>query len=322
MMGRGRFRQSDFIWGLAVITCFSCGSASKKTTPQKTGSENSSTLFTTQGIASSAIQAELRPAEVVDGSILLMNVQLPAALKAIPILKARFGDEEVLLYSMPGKGAGVYQAPLGIPHSYPAGKSQAILIIGEGEAAKQIELSFNVINAGYKTESLKVASRHVNPRRKDMIRIEKEIAEIKSVYDQVTLTKYWKGPFRLPIQSAIRSPFGTKRLYNGEMRSFHQGLDLAAKTGTPIHAAAPGQVAMAQNLFFTGNTVLLDHGYGVFTIYAHMSRLKVRKGDIVEDNQILGLAGMTGRATGPHLHWGAVVQKAKVNPLDLTRVLE
>ena len=271
---------------------------------------------------SSVIRAELNRTETVDGSIMLVNLHLPAEFKGVPVLTAQFGDEKVPFYRLPSRGEGVYQAPLGVPHSFKPGPSKILVTIGEGEKAKVLELGFNVTNAGYKTESLKVAGNHVNPRRKDMIRIEKETVEIKALYERMTLTKFWKGPFRLPINSAIKSPFGTKRLYNGEMRNFHQGLDLAARIGTPIHAAAPGIVAMAQNLFFTGNTVILDHGYGVFTIYAHMSRFKIKKGDTVEDNQIIGLAGMTGRATGPHLHWGAVVQKAKVNPLELTKVLE
>jgi murein DD-endopeptidase MepM/ murein hydrolase activator NlpD len=126
----------------------------------------------------------------------------------------------------------------------------------------------------------------------------------------------------LPIDSKVTSIYGTKRTFNGEMRSFHQGLDLRAKTGTPVRAPAGGTVVLAKDLFFTGNTVILDHGYGIFTIYAHMSKLGVKKGEKVNVKQQLGLSGATGRASGPHLHWGAQVNKSKVNPLELTRVMQ
>ena len=134
--------------------------------------------------------------------------------------------------------------------------------------------------------------------------------------------KYWKGSFQVPINSAVTSTFGNKRIFNGEMKSFHQGLDLRAAMGTPIHAASGGVIVLAKNLFMTGNTVLIDHGYGIFTVYAHMSKLQVKKGQEVKPGETLGLSGMTGRASGPHLHWGAVINRFKVNPTDLTTVLQ
>ncbi len=90
--------------------------------------------------------------------------------------------------------------------------------------------------------------------------------------------------------------------------------------GTPIHAPAAGIVALAKDLYYTGNTVLIDHGFGVITLYAHLSKLKVKNGDKVLPNQLVGLAGMTGRVSGPHLHWGAIIRSVKVNPLELTKL--
>jgi murein DD-endopeptidase MepM/ murein hydrolase activator NlpD len=118
---------------------------------------------------------------------------------------------------------------------------------------------------------------------------------------------------------AVTSSFGSRRVYNGIQSSAHTGLDFKAPKGTPIYAASRGRVALAKNLFFTGNTVILDHGYGVLTLYAHMSKLKVKKGQMVEGGHLLGLSGMTGRVTGPHLHWMAIIHKQKVNPIGLTQ---
>jgi murein DD-endopeptidase MepM/ murein hydrolase activator NlpD len=161
----------------------------------------------------------------------------------------------------------------------------------------------------------------VNPKKKDLIRIRREQAEIAAIYKTITEQKHWDGPFALPIQSPVTSIFGTRRLFNGHQASFHQGLDLKAPEGSPIRSAAAGIVVLSKDLFFTGNTVLIDHGYGIFTIYAHLSKLGVAKGQAVKAGDLLGLSGATGRVSGPHLHWGAVIHRAKVNPSDLLKIM-
>jgi murein DD-endopeptidase MepM/ murein hydrolase activator NlpD len=108
--------------------------------------------------------------------------------------------------------------------------------------------------------------------------------------------------------------FGSRRVYNGKTTGFHAGLDMAAPKGTPVAAAADGRVALAGDLYFSGGTVLLDHGGGLFTQYMHLSRIDVKDGDVVARGTILGLVGATGRVTGPHLHWGARLNGARVNP--------
>jgi murein DD-endopeptidase MepM/ murein hydrolase activator NlpD len=182
------------------------------------------------------------------------------------------------------------------------------------------KLAIKINDAKYPSEKLKVSNRHVNPNKKDVAQIQRDIAEVGKIYSTITKQKYWKGPFVLPIDSSVTSVYGTKRVFNGKMQSFHNGLDLKAPMGTPIHAAGAGTVVLAKSLFFTGNTVLIDHGYGVVTLYAHMSKLKVQAGEHVEAGQLLGLSGMTGRANGPHLHWGVVLNKVKVNPADFLKV--
>src|SRR5207253_1114123 len=114
--------------------------------------------------------------------------------------------------------------------------------------------------------------------------------------------------------------FGHRRIFNGQPRAPHAGADLRASTGTPIHATNRGRVVLAKNLFFTGNTVIIDHGLGIYTLYAHLSRIDVRVSQMVDEDEVLGLAGATGRVTGPHLHWGARIQGARVDPFSLLSI--
>jgi murein DD-endopeptidase MepM/ murein hydrolase activator NlpD len=123
-----------------------------------------------------------------------------------------------------------------------------------------------------------------------------------------------------PIPGGVGSNFGKKRVFNGESRNPHNGADLRATTGTPIRSTNRGRVVLAKDLFFTGNTVIVDHGLGIYTLYAHLSRIQVEKDSIVDRGQVVGLAGATGRVTGPHLHWGARVQTARVDPFSLVNL--
>lgn len=191
---------------------------------------------------------------------------------------------------------------------------------GSVEESDRITYPFEVFKEKYSSEVLKVQARKVSPtRKKDLERIQKEQAEVGMIYQAITPEKYWKGPFRLPMESAVTSEFGTQRVYNGHFKNFHTGLDLRAAMNTPVYAPASGRVVLAKDLFFTGHTVMIDHGYGLITLYAHLNEFKVKKGDLVHEKQLLGLSGKTGRVNGPHLHWQSVVRGVKVNPLGLTQ---
>jgi hypothetical protein len=182
------------------------------------------------------------------------------------------------------------------------------------------DIPVEIVDGNYPSEKLKVDDKKVNPPKKTVKRIMREAKMIGLLYKKITPERYWNGPFSLPIESEVTDRFGVKRLFNGQMKSFHQGLDLRARTPLPIRAPEGAKVVLAEDLWFTGNTVILDHGYGLFTVYAHMSKLDVKVGDKLEKGHILGLSGMTGRAAGPHLHWGAVLMHEKFNPADLTKL--
>jgi murein DD-endopeptidase MepM/ murein hydrolase activator NlpD len=265
------------------------------------------------------LKAELSSSDVIDGSVLRVSVRVPKGmLNDGDEVTGQFEDTKFWFYPASEKGEGVYEAIVGVPHNHAPGSVELKVFVKGVERA----LPLKITDAKYPSETLKVSNRHVNPKKKDVERIKKDIVEVGKIYSTITKQKFWKGPFVLPVNSAVTSVFGTKRVFNGKMQSYHNGLDLKAPTGTPIHAAGSGVVVLAKSLFFTGNTVLIDHGYGVVTLYAHMSELKVKHGEHVEAGQLLGLSGMTGRANGPHLHWGVVINKVKVNPADFLKVIQ
>jgi murein DD-endopeptidase MepM/ murein hydrolase activator NlpD len=132
----------------------------------------------------------------------------------------------------------------------------------------------------------------------------------------------WQGPFRVPLDGVKRgSNFGRRRILNGQPRSPHNGADFPAAAGTPVHAAQRGRVVLAEALFFSGNTVVIDHGLGMYTLYGHLKAIFVQTGEMVGAGGELGQVGATGRVTGPHLHWGLTVNQARVNPLEVVKLL-
>ena len=270
-------------------------------------------------VTDSGTQGKLSAPSSPDGSIVLATVQLPNDVDSKNLSASIAGTKGIPFYPLKSKGGHAYQAVIPVPFNHKPG---SVKIRVELDGEESAELPFEITDGHYRAETLKVDEKKVVPPKNEMKRIIAEQTEIRAIYDHVTPEKFWHGPFSLPVNSIVTSPFGSKRVYNGEMKSFHQGCDFRAKIGTPIHAPAGGIVVLAKNLYFTGNTVLIDHGYGIFTIYGHMSQLKVQKGDRVDAQAVLGLSGMTGRANGPHLHWGAVVHHQKVDPIYLTKVME
>jgi murein DD-endopeptidase MepM/ murein hydrolase activator NlpD len=173
----------------------------------------------------------------------------------------------------------------------------------------------------FPTTELKVEDRYVELSPEDAARAREEGQETADIYATLTPEMYWTEPFVVPITGAKDGRnFGHRRVFNGQPRAPHSGADLRATTGTPVHAANRGRVVLAKNLFYSGNTVFIDHGLGLYTTYLHFSEIKVAEGTIVERGQLIGLAGATGRVTGPHLHWGVRIVDARVDPFSLIKL--
>lgn len=220
-------------------------------------------------------------------------------------------------------GAGLRHALLGVDLDRAPGKYD-LSVTGQLASGAQLTCSAQVdVKAGqFAIESLKVAPGFVELSPGDQARADKESQRIHGIFAQVTPERLWAGRFRMPLDGKLTGHnFGKRRVLNGKpMSSPHTGLDIPAPAGTPIHAAQHGRVMLADNLFYSGNTVIIDHGLGVYTFYGHMKSINVAEGDDVNAGAVIGQVGATGRATGPHLHWTLVIDGARVNPLGIVRL--
>jgi murein DD-endopeptidase MepM/ murein hydrolase activator NlpD len=154
----------------------------------------------------------------------------------------------------------------------------------------------------------------VEPSAENMARIERESKHLAEIRRTWTARDVTDGRFVVPAEGRLSSRFGLQRILNGKPRSPHAGLDIAVPTGTEVRAASDGVVRDAGDYYFLGKTIYLDHGNGMLTLYAHLSEIGVKLGDPVRKGQPIGLSGMTGRATGPHLHWSVVLNGVMVEP--------
>ena len=182
--------------------------------------------------------------------------------------------------------------------------------------------SFTVEPKQFPRRVLKVAPDFVNPPPAQLARIEKDSEFMRSVYAHSASEPEWRGGLIRPVTEPANSSFGTRSVFNGEPRSPHSGTDFLSPAGTPIHAPAAGRVLAARDLFFTGNTVVIDHGLGVYSMLAHLSRIDVREGQTIAQGDRVGLVGATGRVTGAHLHWALRVGAARVDPLSVLALFD
>ena len=156
--------------------------------------------------------------------------------------------------------------------------------------------------------------KYVNPNLAHMDRIKRErpiLSNARQHYSQRALAT---GAFSLPVSGITTGSFGLKRFYNQQARNPHTGVDYAAKTDTPIRAPAKGRVILTGEFYFNGKTVFIDHGMGLVSVYIHMNNIQVEQGQLLNAGDIIGGIGQTGRATGPHLHWGVYLNQTAVNP--------
>ena len=183
-------------------------------------------------------------------------------------------------------------------------------------ARQPLRLSFQVTDKAYETQHLTIEDkRKVNPGKRDLERIDREQKRIGAALRHWSNGDVMTLDFDKPVDGPLSSPFGLRRFFNEQPRKPHSGLDIAAAEGAPIKAPALGTVIDSGNFFFNGNTVFIDHGQGLITMYCHMSRIDVKPGQRVATGEVIGAVGMTGRVTGPHLHWSVSLNDARVDPL-------
>ena len=173
----------------------------------------------------------------------------------------------------------------------------------------------------FPTRELTVDEKFVSPPPEAQARIKLESEKVRAIFEVVSRERYWSGPFRVPVPGSPISEFGKRSVYNGQPRSPHAGTDFRGATGTPIVAPNAGTIVLAANLYYSGNTVIIDHGLGLYSYFGHMSAFSVRQGDRVTTGQVVGKVGATGLVTGPHLHWSVRLVGTRVDPLSLINLL-
>ncbi|HIC45617.1 MAG TPA: M23 family metallopeptidase [Methylophaga aminisulfidivorans] len=260
-------------------------------------------LFSVLLLICSDVLAKLPEQSAVPGGVMILSVGNSHQTKP----DVYFEDKPVMVV----KADGLWQAVIGIPLSAKAGTLRIVVKRGE-EKSTQL---FSIKDKQYPTQYITVKDeRKVNPNPLDMKRINQESSRIQEALTAWTEINNEPVNFVWPIKGRVSGLFGRRRVFNGEPRNPHSGMDIAAKTGTPIHAPAAGIVRGTGNYFFNGNTVFIDHGQGLITMFCHLSRIDVQDGETVKQGDIIGAVGATGRVTGPHLHLGVSLNNERVEP--------
>ena len=220
-----------------------------------------------------------------------------ASFNGVPVMVVRDGSQWV--------------AVVGLSLATPPGDASLSLQRGDGSS---VWLPFAVKPFKYAEQRLKVAPGQVDLAPEDLARYERESSHLKAVIASFSDTAPQSLLLHAPVPGRHSSSFGLRRVFNGQARNPHSGMDIAAPQGTPVVAPAPGRVIDTGYYFFNGNTVWLDHGAGLLTMDCHLSTIQVKVGDVLPAGAALGAVGMTGRATGPHLHWSVSLNRAMVDP--------
>jgi len=265
------------------------------------------------------IKLQLSAPESSQGSLLLVEVK---SEKQLVDLKGDWDGRSVPFWPEVG-GEAVQKGLVGVDLEKAPGE-YGLKVTGQTASGEKVSCSakLEVKEGKFATEKLTVGKQFVEPSAEQIKRANQERQELRDIFDRVTPERLWDGKFRIPLEGVTTgSNFGKRRILNGNPGSPHSGTDFPAPAGTPVHAAQRGRVVLAEELFFSGNTVVVDHGLGVYTFYGHLSEIGVKVGDALEAGAVLGKVGATGRVTGPHLHWGLTVERARVNPLQIVKLL-
>lgn len=242
-------------------------------------------------------------AAAVPGGV--VQLPIPGSLDDKPVVT--YGGAPVLVL----KQAAGWVAIVGLNLDTQPGE-HSIDVRQPGQDARQI--SFKVVDKAYRTQRLKVAPGQVNLSPEDEARVAQEQEKVRAAITGFTPDAPATLRLAQPVPGQRSSSFGLRRVFNGESRRPHSGMDIAAPTGTPIKAPLAGRVVDVGSYFFNGNNVVVDHGQGLMTMYCHLSKIRVELGQELKKGDVLGDVGATGRVTGPHLHWGVILNGNSVDP--------
>jgi len=234
------------------------------------------------------------------------------ASQPVDAMRARAFDRDLPTFRL---DATRWQALLGIDIDTKPG---SYMVSFEATSAGQsitAATELSVMPGQFGKRVLRVDDAFVNPPQPAIARIMREAAELEQLWTHSEPQRLWSDGFLRPVPGRANGAFGSRSIFNGVARQPHGGADFLSPAGTPIHAPNSGRVVLARDLYFTGNTVVIDHGLGVFSLLAHLSVVDVHQGEVVTRGQTVGQVGATVRVTGPHLHWAVRMNGARVDPL-------
>jgi murein DD-endopeptidase MepM/ murein hydrolase activator NlpD len=251
------------------------------------------------------------------GELVMLTITGPDRIDA---LRARAFDEDLIPQRVDDR---TWQVIVGIDLDVAPGRhGVALRWTQAGHTSTQTAThTLDVTPKAFRTRTLTVPETFVNPPESAQAQIAADAKLIAQAWNSSTDERYWKTPFIAPVPHEANSAFGSRSVYNGQARSPHGGADFASPTGTPIKAPNTGRVVIARDMYYTGGTVAIDHGLGLVSLVAHLSKIDVKEGQMVQVGEIVGEVGATGRVTGPHLHWAVKARNARVDPLSLLAVL-
>ncbi len=268
-----------------------------------------------QGLAP-GISVSVRGEPAQPGAVLALTLTSAVDLSSV---HARLLERTIVFAR--GESPRVWRAMAGIDVADPAGSATLLVTstLGDGTTILSTR-TLDVMPRPFPSRSLRVAGRFVDPSPQEVARIRTEADRLEAIFGTVTLPD-WIETFVPPVPGAAGHNFGSRSVFNGEVRAPHAGEDFRGAAGTPVAAPGGGRVVLAEDLFFTGQTVVIDHGFGLYSLLAHLSRIDVPAGTQVARGDAVGLLGATGRVTGPHLHWTVRLGGARVDPLRLLALL-
>ena len=254
------------------------------------------------------------------GEVVALRVAVP---KAADEVEARAFTKVFPFYSNVSGQDSVWEGLVGIDLDVEPGSHEILISAAkDGTVIFEVPYIIQVLPKDFPVRRITVEKKYASPPKEELDRIQKESREVSGIFSNTTPEKFWQGAFLRPVPGEAISSFGKRSIINGQPRSPHSGTDFRAAAGTPIKAPNAGKVVLVRDLFFAGNTVILDHGQGLYSYFAHLSKFDVSEGEFVERGHAVGEVGATGRVTGPHLHWTLRLAGARVDPLSLMSLLE
>lgn len=244
------------------------------------------------------------------GELIVVTVRAPGKPSGMEV--GLFG-RQTTAFPLPD---GRWRAVIGIDLEQKPGPYTAVIDVRLASGPTRVTRPIVVKPKVFATRTLTVSPDFVNPPASQQERIARDSAFLRDLFAASPPARLWSQSFTRPVPDPANSRFGTRSIFNGERRNPHGGADFASPLGRPVKAPNGGRVVAARELYYTGNVVIIDHGLGMFSLLAHLSRIDVTEGDDVTTGQVVGLVGATGRVTGPHLHWALTVYGARVDPLS------